>query len=69
MLFSAAASATPTPSGGFNFAPGSGGVPGSQFAPPAAAPAFGVPSTPQGAGSTPTARLRSRVAARRRGKK
>ena len=64
-----AAAATPTPSGGFNFAPGSGGMPGSPFASPAAAPTFGVPSTPQGTGSTLTARSRARLAARRRGKK
>ena len=67
LLSFAAAPATPAPSGGFNFAPGPGGIPGSPFASPA--PTFGVPSTPQGAGSTLTARSRARLTARRRGKK
>ena len=47
---SKAAPATPTPSVGFNFAAGPGGMPGSPFASPAAAPTFGGPSTPQGDG-------------------
>lgn len=63
----AAVPATPAPSGGFNFAPG--GASGSRFAAPTPAPAFGAPSTPQGAGSNLTARSRARTAARRRGKK
>ena len=62
--------ATPTPTGGFNFASGSIGIVGSPFGSPASGPAFGAPSTPPpGANSTLTARTRARSAARRRGKK
>ena len=60
LLTPAAVPASPAPSGGFNFAPGSSGMSGSPFA---------ASSTPQGNSSAAAARTRARVAARRRGRK